>query len=91
MTPQELVELLHKYTEERKFIFLNIFRNFGDLMLATAEVRLDVVILKTRFSKGIVGIFGLLSSCIALVQLYDKEILGTIRSRIFSCREELGS
>lgn len=84
MTPQALLELLHKFSAERKFIYLNIFRNFGDLMLATAEVRLDVVILKTRFSKGIDAIFGLLSSAIAIWQTYHREIEGTVRTKIFT-------
>eukprot|EP01017_Pseudomicrothorax_dubius_P011073 TRINITY_DN14081_c0_g1_i1.p1 TRINITY_DN14081_c0_g1~~TRINITY_DN14081_c0_g1_i1.p1 ORF type:complete len:131 (+),score=27.95 TRINITY_DN14081_c0_g1_i1:102-494(+) len=73
-TPRTVLNTLNKISSDRILIMYNLVRNFSDLMVATREVKLDKIVLRTKFNNGIVGIFGMVSSTIAMLQLYRKEI-----------------
>eukprot|EP01017_Pseudomicrothorax_dubius_P003326 TRINITY_DN10449_c0_g2_i1.p1 TRINITY_DN10449_c0_g2~~TRINITY_DN10449_c0_g2_i1.p1 ORF type:complete len:256 (-),score=33.46 TRINITY_DN10449_c0_g2_i1:35-802(-) len=73
-SPQEIMRTLERISDDRRLIMYNLIRNFGDLMVATREVKLDKLILRTKFNNGIIGIFGMISSIIALLQIYRKQI-----------------
>ena len=59
---------MYELSDERKVLTLNILRALGDSICALQKARIPEKIVHTKFNKGFVGISGMSSGIIAVIQ-----------------------
>lgn len=75
MTLNQFVELLQRYSHERKKYFINALRNVCDIIISLDKMDIPKKILFTNLNKGLVAVSGLTSSIISIYAAYSKNML----------------
>lgn len=73
VSAQPPAELLKKIREDRTTIYINLAKNFGDLITATNGIELPHKILGHGFNDGLIAVGGFTSAALTCYQLYPAK------------------